>query len=100
MKDLVKYIVALLCGILSASCVFDTEQCPVALDPVVLDGERTISFTIGLNHADTRVECDPTDDKVPFDHHIEPGTLRVMVTDINNNTIGEIERLSVWPTNQ
>lgn len=100
MKDLVKYIVALLCGILSVSCVFDTEQCPVALDPVVLDGERTISFTIGLNHADTRVKCDPTNDKVPFDHHIEPGTLRVMVTDINNNTIGEIERLSVWPTNQ
>ena len=87
---MVKYIVALICGILSVSCVFDTGDCPtyIPTTPVVLEGERTISFTIGLNESTTRVECDTTDYAVPFDYHINPGTLRVMLTDTANNAIG------------
>lgn len=97
---MVKYIVVLLCSILSVSCVFDAEKnCVQMTTPVVLEGERTISFTIGFNHSTTRVECGTTPDKVPFDHYIIPGTLRVMMTTADNTTLGEIERISVWPTN-
>lgn len=99
---MVKYIVVLLCGALSVSCIFDTEECFVEMPstPVVLEGEHTISFTIGFDSSTTRVACNPTDEKVPFDHYIQPGTLRVMLTDTLNNTIGEIERLYIWPTNE
>ena len=68
--------------------------------PVVLEGEHTISFTIGFDSSITRVDCNPTDEKVPFDHYIQPGTLRVMLTTPDNVTLGEIERISIWPTNQ
>lgn len=68
--------------------------------PVVLEGEHTISFTIGFDSSTTRLDCNPTEEKVPFDHYIQPGTLRVMLTDTSNNTIGEIERLYIWPTNE
>ena len=102
MNNLVKYIVALICGILSVSCVFDTGDCPtyIPTTPVVLEGERTISFTIGLNESTTRVDCSETDESVPFDYYINPGTLRVMLTDTDNNAIGEVERLYIWPTNE
>ena len=102
MKSIVKYIVALICGVLSASCIFDAEQCitHTPMSPVVLEGEHTISFTIGFDTATTRVDCDETDYNVPFDYYINPGTLRVMLTDTNNNAIGEIERLYIWPTNE
>ena len=69
------------------------------MTPIVLEGERTISFTIGFDLSTTRVECDETDRKVPFDHYIQPGTLRVKMTDTDNTIIGEVERLSIWPTN-
>ena len=68
--------------------------------PVVLEGEHTISFTIGFDGSVTRLDCNPTEEKVPFDHYIQPGTLRVMLTDTQNNTLGEIERLYIWPTNE
>lgn len=92
----------LLCGALSVSCIFDTEECFVEMPstPVVLEGEHTISFTIGFDSSTTRLDCNPTEEKVPFDHYIQPGTLRVMLTDTSNNTIGEIERLYIWPTNE
>lgn len=101
MKSLVKYLVVLICGVLSASCIFDAEQCvtEIPLHPVVLEGEHTISFTIGFDASTTRVECDETDYAVPFDYRIDPGTLRVMLTDTENNAIGEVERLYIWPTN-
>jgi hypothetical protein len=69
-KSIVKYIVALICGVLSASCIFDAEQCPTQtpMPPVVLEGEHTISFTIGFDTATTRVKCDDTDYNVPFDY--------------------------------
>ena len=95
MKSLVKYIVVLLCGILSVSCVFDNEQCYI-----VLDGERTISFTIGCDESLTRVECDPTNEGVPFDYYIDPTTVRAMLLNLDNTPIGEISRLQIWPTNQ
>ncbi|MEE0863543.1 MAG: hypothetical protein U0L61_00230 [Alistipes sp.] len=97
---MVKYVVVLLCGILSVSCIFDAENCPIVTEPIVVEGERTISFTIGFNNSTTRVKCDPTDQSVPFDYYIDPGTLRVMLTDTNNNAIGEVERLYIWPTNE
>lgn len=97
---MVKYVVVLLCGILSVSCIFDAENCPIVTEPIVVEGERTISFTIGFNNSTTRVECDPTDESVPFDYYIDPGTLRVMLTDTANNAIGEVERLYIWPTNE
>lgn len=102
MKNLVKYLLVLICGVLSVSCIFDTEQCitQIPTHPVVLEGEHTISFTIGFDTSTTRVECDETDYAVPFDYHIDPGTLRVMLTDTENNAIGEIERLYIWPTNE
>lgn len=100
MRDLVKYVVVLLCGILSVSCIFDAENCPIVTEPIVVEGERTISFTIGFNNSTTRVECDPTDESVPFDYYIDSGTLRVMLTDTDNNAIGEVERLYIWPTNE
>ena len=102
MKSLVKYLVVLICGVLSVSCVFDTEKCPTQppMHPVELDGEHTISFTIGFDATTTRVECDTTDYAVPFDYHINPGTLRVMLTDTDNIAIGEVERLYIWPTNE
>ena len=92
----------LLCSILSVSCIFDTDECFVEIPstPVVLEGEHTISFTIGFDSSITRVDCNPTDEKVPFDHYIQPGTLRVMLTTPDNVTLGEIERISIWPTNQ
>lgn len=83
-----------MCSMLLVSCVFDTEpQC------MLIEGDRTVSFTISLNEAATRVDCNQTDDKVPFDHYIQLGTLRVMMTQMDNTVIGEIERMSVWPTN-
>ncbi len=85
----------LLCGILSVSCVFDSEQCYM-----LLDGERTISFTIGCNESQTRVECEPTDEGVPFDYYIDPTSVRAMLLKLDNTPIGEIERLQIWPTNQ
>ena len=102
MKNLVKYLLVLICGVLSVSCIFDTEQCitQIPTHPVVLEGEHTISFTIGFDTSTTRVECDTTNYAVPFDYHIDPGTLRVMLTDTENNAIGEIERLYIWPTNE
>ena len=102
MKSLVKYLAVLICGVLSVSCVFDTEKCPTQppMHPVELDGEHTISFTIGFDATTTRVACDTTDYAVPFDYHINPGTLRVMLTDTDNNAIGEVERLYIWPTNE
>lgn len=102
MRDLVKYIVALMCSMLSVSCIFDADKCPISVEPeiVVITGEHTISFTIGFNDTTTRVECEETDESVPFDYYINPGTLRVMLTDTNNNAIGEIERLYIWPTNE
>jgi hypothetical protein len=98
----VKYLLVLICGVLSVSCIFDTEQCitQIPTHPVVLEGEHTISFTIGFDTSTTRVECDTTNYAVPFDYHIDPGTLRVMLTDTENNAIGEIERLYIWPTNE
>lgn len=95
MKSLVKYIVVLLCGILSTSCVFDDEQCRI-----VLDGERTISFTIGCDESLTRVECNPTNEGVPFDYYIDPTTVRAMLLNLDNSPIGEIGRLQIWPINQ
>lgn len=95
MKSLVKYIVVLLCGILSTSCVFDDEQYRI-----VLDGERTISFTIGCDESLTRVECDPTNEGVPFDYYIDPTTVRAMLINLDNTPIGEISRLQIWPINQ
>lgn len=68
--------------------------------PVVLEGEHTISFAIGFDGTVTRVDCNPTEEKVPFDYYIHPGTLRVMLTTPDNITLGEIERISIWPTNQ
>ena len=99
---MVKYLAVLICGVLSVSCVFDTEKCPTQppMHPVELDGEHTISFTIGFDATTTRVACDTTDYAVPFDYHINPGTLRVMLTDTDNNAIGEVERLYIWPTNE
>lgn len=95
MKSLVKYIVVLLCGILSASCVFDDEQCYI-----VLDGERTISFTIGCNESVTRVHCVTTPEGRPFDYYIDPTTVRAMLLNTDNTPIGEIGRLQIWPINQ
>ena len=97
-----KYVVVLLCSILSVSCIFDTDECFVEIPstPVVLEGEHTISFTIGFDSSITRLDCNPTDERVPFDHYIQPGTLRVMLTTPDNVTLGEIERISIWPTNQ
>lgn len=95
MKRLVKYIVVLLCGILSTSCVFDDEQCYI-----VLDGERTISFTIGCDESLTRVECNPTNEGVPFDYYIDPTTVRAMLLNTDNTSIGDIGRLQIWPINQ
>ena len=97
-----KYIVVLLCGMLSVSCIFDMERCPVEMPstPVVLEGEHTISFTIGFDGSITRVDCDTTEEKAPFDHYIQPGTLRVMLTTSDNVTLGEIERIGIWPTNE
>ena len=95
MKSLVKYIVVLLCGILSVSCVFDNEQCYI-----VLDGERTISFTIGCDESLTRVECNPTNEGVPFDYYIDPTTVRAMLLNTDNTSIGDIGRLQIWPINQ
>lgn len=95
MKSLVKYIVVLLCGILLTSCVFDDEQYRI-----VLDGERTISFTIGCDESLTRVECDPTNEGVPFDYYIDPTTVRAMLLNLDNTPIGEISRLQIWPINQ
>ncbi len=102
MNSLVKYVVVLICGALSVSCVFDTEHCipQVPLAPVVLEGEHTISFTIGFDASTTRVSCDETDDAIPFDYYINPETLRVMLTDMDSNPIGEVERLYIWPTNE
>ena len=102
MKSLVKYLAVLICGVLSVSCVFDTEKCPTQphMHPVELDGEHTISFTIGFDATTTRVACDTTNYAVPFDYHINPGTLRVMLTDTDNIAIGEVERLYIWPTNE
>lgn len=99
---MVKYVVVLLCSMLSVSCIFDTDGCLVEIPstPVVLEGEHTISFTIGFDGSVTRVDCNETEDKVPFDYLIHPGTLRVMLTDKSNNTLGEIERLYIWPTNE
>lgn len=96
---MVKYVVVLLCGILSVSCIFDAENCPIVTEPIVVEGERTISFTIGFNNSTTRVTCDTTKYSVPFDYYIDPGTLRVMLTDTDNNAKGEVERLYIWPTN-
>ena len=95
---MVKYLLVLICGVLSVSCIFDTEQCAteIPMHPVVLEGEHTISFTIGFDTSTTRVECDTTNYAVPFDYHIDPGTLRVMLTDTENNAIGEIERLYIY----
>ena len=95
MKNLVRYIVGLLCGILSVSCIFDNELCYI-----VLDGERTISFTIGCDESLTRVECNPTNEGVPFDYYIDPTTVRAMLLNLDNTPIGEISRLQIWPTNQ
>lgn len=95
MKSLVKYIIVLLCGMLSVSCIFDNELCYI-----VLDGERTISFTIGCDESLTRVECNPTNEGVPFDYYIDPTTVRAMLLNTDNTPIGEISRLQIWPTNQ
>lgn len=95
MKNLVKYIIVLLCGMLSVSCIFDNELCYI-----VLDGERTISFTIGCDESITRVECNPTNEGVPFDYYIDPTTVRAMLLNTDNTPIGEISRLQIWPTNQ
>ena len=92
---MVKHIVGLLCGILSTSCVFDDEQCYI-----VLDGERTISFTIGCNESVTRVHCVTTPEGRPFDYYIDPTTVRAMLLNLDNTPIGEIGRLQIWPINQ
>ena len=91
-----------MCSMLSVSCIFDADKCPISVEPeiVVITGEHTISFTIGFNDTTTRVECEETAESVPFDYYINPGTLRVMLTDTENNAIGEIERLYIWPTNE
>ena len=95
MKNWAKYIVVLICSIISVSCVFDNEECYV-----VLKDERTISFTIGSDESITRVECNPTDEGVPFDYYIDPLTVRAMLLNLDNTPIGEITRLNIWPTNQ
>lgn len=66
----------------------------------MLDGERTISFTIGCDESLTRVECDPTNEGVPFDYYIDPTTVRAMLLNLDNTPIGEIGRLQIWPINQ
>jgi hypothetical protein len=75
--------------------VFDDEQYRI-----VLDGERTISFIIGCDESLTRVECNPTNEGVPFDYYIDPTTVRAMLLNLDNTPIGEISRLQIWPTNQ
>ena len=66
----------------------------------MLKDERTISFTIGSDESITRVECNPTDEGVPFDYYIDPLTVRAMLLNLDNTPIGEITRLNIWPTNQ
>lgn len=95
MKNLVKYIVVLICSMLAVSCVYDNEECYV-----VLKDERTISFTIGSDESITRVQCNPTNEGVPFDYYIDPVTVRAMLLNPDNTPIGEITQLYFWPTNQ
>lgn len=95
MKNLVKYIVVLICSMLAVSCVYDNEECYV-----VLKDERTISFTIGSDESITRVDCIETNEGVPFDYYIDPVTVRAMLLNPDNTPIGEITQLYFWPTNQ
>ena len=85
MKNLVKYIVVLICSMLAVSCVYDNEDCYV-----VLRDERTISFTIGSDESITRVQCEETNEGVPFDYYIDPVTGRAMLLNPDNTPIGEI----------
>ena len=99
MRGFVKYLLLLWAGILAASCIFDADRC------VMPDDEpRSVTFTVSLENQMTKAAWgdgyDPSKVGVPFDSRIMPDELSVVVFAKDGTSIGTIQNLYFWPTNE
>ena len=99
MRGFVKYLLLLWAGILAASCIFDADRC------VMPDDEpRSVMFTVSLENQMTKAAWsegyDPSEVGVPFDFRIMPDELSVVVFATDGTSIGTIQNLYYWPTNE
>lgn len=97
MKSLVKHILLLITGMLSASCIYDADQCIMPADE-----PRSVMFTVSLDGPQTRAAW-PEEYQdtlgVPFDFRIDPDGLRVVVLAADNTRLGTVQDLYYFPTN-
>lgn len=97
MREIVKYILLLMVGIMPVSCVFDADRCIVPLDE-----PRSIQFTISVEGGHTRAtweETYPSQTGVPFDYRILPDQMRLVILATDGTRIGEVRDLDYWPIN-
>ena len=98
-RGVVKYLVLLMAGILSASCVFDADQCVIPVDE-----PRTVIFTVALDNQRTKAAWGDgyslNEEGVPFDYRIIPENLRVVVYAQDGTPLGSIKDLYFWPENE
>lgn len=97
MREFVKYLMLLVVGILSASCIFDGERCYIPADE-----PHEIIFTVSVEGQRTRATWDeeyPSEVGVPFDYRIIPEQLRMVVLTADGTRLGEVNDVSYWPIN-
>ena len=97
MREIVKYILLLMVGIMPVSCVFDADRCIVPLDE-----PRSIQFTISVEGGHTRAAWEDSytsEEGVPFDYRILPDQMRLVVLTTDGTRIGEVRDLDYWSIN-
>lgn len=98
MRGIVKYLLLLWTGIMTASCIFDADLCVMPVDEA-----RSILFTVSLDNPMTRAIWDedyPSEEEISFDVRLVPEELRVVVLAQDGTRIGTIQNLDYWPMNE
>ena len=95
---MVKYLALLLAGILTASCIFDADQCVMPADQ-----PHAVMFTVALDQQRTKAAWSDSYDSengVPFDYRVISEDLRVVVYAQDGTRVGVLQDLGYWPINE
>ena len=98
MRDVIKYIMLLIVGIVSVSCEFDADRCIMSTEE-----PHGVMFTLSLKGQHIRAAWNeeyPSKEAVPFDYRIIPDDLRMVVLAEDGTRVGEISDLDYWPLNE
>ena len=98
MRGIVKYLLLLWTGIMTASCIFDADQCVMPADQ-----PHAVMFTVALDQQRTKASWSDSYDSEsgePFDCRIIPEGLKVVVCTQNGSRVGVLQDLGYWPINE